>query len=67
MPDISRIFYLLALVFLLMGLVSNILPNWPKLPGDMYFDKGGFKIYIPFTSAIIISVILTLVLNFLRK
>ncbi|HBQ50382.1 TPA: hypothetical protein DD690_00175 [Candidatus Daviesbacteria bacterium] len=39
----------------------------PKIPGDIYIDRPNLKIYIPFTSAIVISVILTLIFNFFRK
>ncbi|OGE26914.1 hypothetical protein A3C32_00055 [Candidatus Daviesbacteria bacterium RIFCSPHIGHO2_02_FULL_41_14] len=67
MPDIIKIVYLLVGVFLVLGLLANIGGRFPKLPGDIDIDKPGIKLYIPFTSAIIISVILTLLFNFFRK
>lgn len=67
MENISKIFSLLATVFLILGLVFNIMPKLPRIPGDIYINRPGIKIYIPFTSAIIASIILTLVLNFFRK
>ncbi|MBI2330549.1 DUF2905 domain-containing protein [Candidatus Daviesbacteria bacterium] len=67
MENISKLFSLLGLVFLVLGLIFNIMPKLPKIPGDLYIDKFGFKIYIPFASAIVISVILTLLFNFFRK
>lgn len=67
MQDIGRLFTLLGVIFLLLGLIFNIMPNWPRLPGDIYIDKGGFKIYIPWLSSIILSVILTLIFNFFKK
>jgi len=33
-----------------------------KLPGDLEFDGRNWKVYIPVTSCILISVILTLIL-----
>jgi len=67
MQDLGKIFWLLSLIFLVLGLVFNIMPNLPKIPGDIYINKPGLKIYIPFMSSIIISVLLTLFFNFFRK
>lgn len=65
--DVGRIFSLLFVVFLILGLAYNLLvPNLPKIPGDVYINKPNFKIYIPLISPIIISVILTLIFNFFR-
>ncbi|MBI2337612.1 DUF2905 domain-containing protein [Candidatus Daviesbacteria bacterium] len=63
MEDIGKLFSVLGIVFLLLGLIFNIIPNLPRIPGDIYFDKAGFKIYIPFTSSILLSVILILLFN----
>jgi len=67
MQEIGKLFSFLGLIFLLLGLIFNIMPNLPKIPGDIYIDRPNLKIYIPFTSAIVISVILTLIFNFFRK
>ncbi|MBI2334265.1 DUF2905 domain-containing protein [Candidatus Daviesbacteria bacterium] len=67
MPDIGKLFTFLGLVFLVLGLIFNIMPNLPKVPGDIYIDKPNIKIYIPFTSAVVISVILTLIFNFFKE
>jgi len=67
MVDVWKLFTFLGVVFLVLGLLFNLSPNFPKIPGDIYIDKPGLKIYIPFTSAILISVVLTIVFNFFRK
>ena len=67
MEDISRLFSFLALVFLLLGLIFNLVPNLPRIPGDLYINKLGFKIYIPFASVIVISVLISLFFNFFKK
>jgi hypothetical protein len=67
MENITKIFYMLAAIFLVLGLLSNIMPNFPRIPGDIYINRPGIKIYIPFASALVASVILTLILNFFRK
>ena len=67
MPDAGKLFTFLGLVFLFLGLLFNFMPNLPRIPGDLYIDKPGLKIYIPFTSSLIISILLTLIFNFFKK
>ena len=38
-----------------------------RLPGDFRFQRDGFSIYFPLATSLILSVILTLVLNFLFR
>ncbi|MCX7830578.1 MAG: DUF2905 domain-containing protein [Acidobacteria bacterium] len=38
-----------------------------KLPGDIRIERENFSIYIPITSMIIISLILTLLLNIISR
>jgi hypothetical protein len=41
-----------------------------RLPGDFEFGSGNWKVYMPLTSCIIISIVLTLILwliNYFRK
>jgi hypothetical protein len=38
-----------------------------RLPGDLRFERGGVRVYIPFTSMILASLALTLILNLLRR
>ena len=46
---------------------SGALSWFGRLPGDVRIDRGNVKIFFPFTSMILISLILTLVLNLLRR
>ena len=38
-----------------------------KLPGDIRFQSGNTRVFIPITSMIIVSVVLTLLVNFFRR
>jgi len=38
-----------------------------RLPGDFYVRRGSFSFYFPLASSIILSILLTLVLTFLRR
>ena len=42
--------------------------NWlGKLPGDIRVERDNFHFYFPITTMIVISVILTLLINLFRK
>jgi len=42
--------------------------NWiGKLPGDIRIEKENFRFYFPFTTMIIFSVLLTLIIHIVRK
>jgi hypothetical protein len=38
-----------------------------RLPGDIWIRRGNFSLYVPFTTCILLSLLLTLVLYWLRK
>jgi hypothetical protein len=38
-----------------------------KLPGDIHIQKENFSIYIPITTAIIISIVLSILFNIFKK
>ena len=44
------------------------LVNWfGRLPGDLRFESGSTRVFIPITSMIILSVVLTILINILRR
>lgn len=58
----------LAVALLLIGLFWPVLSKVPlfRLPGDFVLDRPGVKIYFPLTSMLILSLLLMLMLRFLR-
>jgi hypothetical protein len=38
-----------------------------RLPGDLVVDHGGFVVYVPITTAVIVSLLLSLVLWLVRR
>ena len=38
-----------------------------RLPGDILVRRGGFSFYVPVTTSIIVSVVITIVLALLRR
>ena len=66
MEQAVKILSFYALIFMLLALVFNLKSSLPRIPGDILIDKGGFRIYIPWLSTLIISVILTVYFDFFR-
>jgi len=40
------------------------IPFLGKLPGDIFLQKGSFQFFLPIVTCLIISLLLTLILNF---
>ncbi len=62
----GRILLLSGAFLLFLGLLLifwSRLPFLGKLPGDMFLQKDGFQFFFPLVTCIIISIVLTVVLN----
>jgi hypothetical protein len=55
--------FLLGLVFFLGGKFLNL----GKLPGDIFIQKGNFSFYFPVVTSILLSIVLTIILNLFRR
>ncbi|MGH9339582.1 MAG: DUF2905 domain-containing protein [Acidobacteriota bacterium] len=64
MPEIGKLLIFLGLAILVIGLIFTFLPSLRigRLPGDIHFRKDNWSIYIPITTSILLSVLLTLIL-----
>ncbi|MBD3349013.1 MAG: DUF2905 family protein [Candidatus Eisenbacteria bacterium] len=60
-----------GLVLIAIGLAIQFAPwlvGWfGSLPGDIRIEGGRTRVFIPITSMLIVSVVLTLVVNLLRR
>ena len=65
----QRILIGIGLVFLAVGLLWPWLGKLPigRLPGDIIIDRPNLKIYLPITTMVIISIIISLLVRFFRK
>lgn len=59
----------LGAILLVAGLLWPWLGKLPigRLPGDIIIDRPNLKIYLPITTMIIISIIISLVARFFKK
>jgi hypothetical protein len=66
LDPIGRLLIIAGIVLLGVGLVIVVAPNIPalgKLPGDIHIDRGNVQIYVPFGTMIVVSLVLTVLLN----
>lgn len=58
-----------GLVILIAGLLWPWLGKLPlgRLPGDIVIDKPGLKVYIPITTMVLVSVVVSIIVWFFRK
>lgn len=69
---LSKILIVLGLAILGLGLLLHFAPGalgwFGRLPGDINIERGNTRIFFPITSMIIISIVLTVVVNvFFRR
>jgi hypothetical protein len=70
MPGMGKIFVVLGVVLILIGLAfmfGDKIPYIGRLPGDIFVKKEKFSFYFPITTSIIISIILTILFSIFRK
>lgn len=67
----AKTFFIAGLVLLAIAALIHYTPwilNWiGRLPGDIRLESGRGRIYIPLMSMLIISIILTILLNIYRR
>lgn len=66
MGDMGRIMMFVGAGIFVIGLLMTLagrLPWFGQLPGDIMVDRGNVKIFVPIASMIVISIVLTLLLN----
>lgn len=64
MPEFSKLFIILGIIFLLVGFFMQFIG---KLPGDIVIKKGNTTFYFPIVTSIVISVILSLIFYLIGK
>lgn len=64
-----RILIVIGILIALVGVAWPWLSKLPlgRLPGDIVVDRPGFRFFLPVTTMIIVSVLLSLILWLLRK
>jgi Protein of unknown function (DUF2905) len=66
LEGVGRLLLLGGVILGVLGLVLIFAPNLPligRLPGDIRIETDTVKIYLPFGTMLVVSLILTIVLN----
>lgn len=65
----QRLLILLGLLIAAIGMLWPWLSKLPfgHLPGDIVIDRPGFKLFAPFTTMIVLSLVLSLIVWLLRR
>jgi len=71
MQQIGKIIIIIGILFLIAGIIlyffSDKLQWFGHLPGDFIIKKEHFSLYAPFTSMLLISLIISLILWIISK
>jgi hypothetical protein len=63
---LGRMLLYIGVVLVLIGgffILMSRVPWFGRLPGDISFNRGGLTIYVPITTMVIVSLVLTLLMN----
>ncbi len=65
----GKLLILFGLLLVLIGLVLSLVEHLPlgRLPGDIVIQRGNWTLYLPIATSILLSVVLTLLLNLLFR
>ncbi len=65
----QRTLIIIGITIVLIGLLWPWLSKLPlgRLPGDILIDRPGLKIYIPITTMLLVSLVISLLLWLFRK
>lgn len=68
--QIGKLLIFAGLVLFIAGILFILLPKlipFGKLPGDILIRKKNFTFYFPIVTSILLSIVLTILLNLLRS
>lgn len=70
MGDIGRWLVIIGIVIVVIGVIfmaAGRIPWLGKLPGDITWRKGDFTVSFPFATMIVVSIVLTIILNVITR
>ncbi len=70
MGEMAKIIIMIGVVLVLTGLAILFFQKVPflgKLPGDILIEKKNFTFYLPFSTSIVVSIIVSLILCLISK
>ncbi len=68
--NIGKALMIMGALILLLGIIitaASGLPLLGRLPGDIFIHKDGFSFYFPLATSVIISILLTVIINIVGR
>ncbi|RSK44967.1 DUF2905 domain-containing protein [Hymenobacter rigui] len=71
-PHFGKMLFLLGLGLMVLGALlwlggGSLLSWFGRLPGDVRVERPGFRLYVPWVSMLLVSLLLSLVLWLIRR
>lgn len=73
MSQLGRVILSLGVVLVILGLILTAADRIPllgklgRLPGDIHIKSGSVQVYIPLTTCILLSLVLTLIIRLFMR
>lgn len=69
MGSTQKILIIAGIVLIIVGILFPWISKFPfgKLPGDIIIDKPNFKMYIPITTMLLLSALISLIFWLIKK
>jgi hypothetical protein len=67
--DVGRFLVLAGTIIVVIGLLFMVSDKIPlgRLPGDIQFGSERFRVHIPLATSILLSIVVTIILNFFAR
>ncbi len=68
--SLGKMFLFIGLIMVVLGgimLAGGKLFGLGRLPGDIYIQRGNFSFYFPIMTGLILSILLTIIINIFRR
>jgi hypothetical protein len=67
--EVGRFLIIAGAVAVIVGMLLMVADKLPigRLPGDLHFGTGRVKIYIPIATSVLLSILITIILNFFSR
>lgn len=69
MGNTQKILIIAGIILIIVGILFPWISKFPfgKLPGDIIIDKPNFKMYIPITTMLLLSALISLIFWLIKK
>lgn len=70
LPQLGKLLILFGVLLVVVGILlifADRIPFLGKLPGDIVYKKGNFTLYVPIVTMLVVSILLTIILNLFHR